>query len=118
MEEETKLVNKDSKGKLRCIDISCAWNDDYHGYVIKRSSGQYEGKFIQHADTIITCGKAKRTVTEQARLQYNHLVKEYLDKGYKELDYEELSADELLEKSSDNMTDANGFSKAYVSQTI
>ena len=111
MEEATKLVNKDSKGKLRCIDISCAWNDDYHGYVIKRSSGQYEGKFIQHADTIITCGKAKRTVTEQARLQYNHLVKEYLDKGYKELDYEELSADELLESLPDNMTDANGFSK-------
>ena len=32
---------------------------------------------------MITCGKVKRSVTEQCQLEFNHLVKEYSDKGYK-----------------------------------
>ena len=110
---EKFLVNKDAKGKIRCVEISCDWNDDQHGYIIKRITGQYEGKQTQQPEILITVGKAKRTVTEQARLQFNHKVKEYLDKGYKEIDKpaDDYSLDELNKLLPENMTDANGFAK-------
>lgn len=110
---EQFLVNKDAKGKIRCVSISCDWDDAQHGYVIKRETGQYEGKQTSQPDILITCGKAKRTVTEQARLQFNHKVKEYLDKGYKEIDNpaDDYSLEELNEILPENMTDSNGFAK-------
>ena len=54
-------------------------------YVITRSSGLYGGKFITQPNIEITKGKVKRTITEQAELEYNSNIKSYLDKGYKKI---------------------------------
>lgn len=79
------LVTKDTKGKIRVVNISYDWDNDQMGYIIKRVTSQYGGKETVQPDILITKGKAKRTVTEQCNLEYNSHVKKYLDKGYKEL---------------------------------
>ena len=40
----------------------------------------------------ISCGKVKRTIEEQRDLEFNSMLKKYLDKGYKKLDDLELPA--------------------------
>lgn len=80
----TYLVTRDSKGKIRCAEIEYLWEDE--GYTIKRTTYQLNGKRTQQPDIRVTCGKAKRTVTEQVQLQTNSKIKEYLDKGYKQID--------------------------------
>lgn len=79
------LVTKDSKGKIRVVNISYDWDNDQMGYIIKRVTSQYGGKETCQPDIVITKGKAKRTVTEQCNLEFNSHIKKYLDKGYKEL---------------------------------
>lgn len=80
------LINRDSKGKIRAVILECQWNDDEHAYGISRSTGIYQMKMINQPIIWVRRGKVNRTVTEQARLQYNHLLKEYRDKGYKDVD--------------------------------
>ena len=76
------LVNRDSKGKIRVVDISCNWCDQEHAYILERYTCQYMGKVTKHADIIINKGKAGRTVTEQAKQEYASHVKKYMDKGF------------------------------------
>ena len=83
-------------------------------YVITRSSGLYKGKFITQPNIEITKGKVKRTITEQAELEYNSNIKSYLDKGYKKISdlgytsIDEFDPDKILPKEK---TDANGAKK-------
>lgn len=79
------LISRDSKGKIRQINISCEWNEKFQIYVISRSSGLYKGEFIAQPDIEIAKGKVKRTITEQATLEYNSKIKGYLDKGYRKI---------------------------------
>ena len=105
------LVSKDSKGKIRVANINLDKGDN--DYTIIRVTGQYKGKMTRQPDISITAGKAKRTLEEQAQLQFNSKVKEYLDKGYKVLDndIDDYSEDELKELVGTNKTDNNGFKK-------
>lgn len=108
------LIARDSKGKIRQINIACEWNEKFQMYVITRSSGLYGGKFITQPNIEITKGKVKRTITEQAELEYNSNVKSYLDKGYKKISdlgytsIDEFNPDEVLPKDK---TDQNGVKK-------
>ena len=108
------LITRDSKGKIRQINIACEWNEKFQMYVITRSSGLYGGKFITQPNIEITKGKAKRTITEQAELEYNSNIKSYLDKGYKKISdlgytsIDEFNPDKILPKDK---TDANGAKK-------
>ena len=83
-------------------------------YVITRSSGLYGGKFITQPNIEITKGKVKRTITEQAELEYNSNIKSYLDKGYKKISdfgytsIDEFNPDKVLPKDK---TDTNGVKK-------
>ena len=79
------LITRDSKGKIRVVEISYSWNDTLHGYVIERSSGLHGGKMTIQPPLTILKGKVKRTITEQVELEYNSLVKKYKDKGYKDI---------------------------------
>lgn len=79
------LISKDSRGKTRIVDISCEWNDAIKGYVIIRKTSQYLGKITDQPIIEIKEGKAKRTLEEQTKLEYNSNVKKYLDKGYKNI---------------------------------
>ena len=79
------LVTRDTKGKIRIVEIMYEWCDTQRGFVIKRITSQYGGKKTNQPDIWIFRGKANRTVTEQCKLEFNSHVKKYLDKGYKEL---------------------------------
>ena len=108
------LITRDSKGKVRQINIACEWNEKFQMYVITRSSGLYGGKFITQPNIEITKGKVKRTITEQAELEYNSNIKSYLDKGYKKISdfgytsIDEFNPDKVLPKDK---TDTKGVKK-------
>lgn len=53
--------------------------------MIERETGQFQGKLTQQPIIEIKKGKVKRTVEEQATLEFNSHVKKYKDKGYKSI---------------------------------
>ena len=79
------LISKDSKGKIRIVKVDFYWDDSQLGYVIRRVTSQYGGKETVQPFIVVSKGKAKRTVTQQRDLEYNAIIKKYLDKGYKKL---------------------------------
>ena len=79
------LVSIDSKGKLRQIEVEAHWDDNEHAFAINRMTGCFGGKLTEQPVILVSKGKAGRTVSEQAALQFNHIIKEYKDKGYKEI---------------------------------
>lgn len=83
------LISKDSKGKIRVVNISYDWDKDLNGYVIRRFTSQYGGKITTQPIILVDkgkgTGKARRTVSEQAKLEYDSRVNKYMDKGYKKL---------------------------------
>lgn len=79
------LISRDSKSKLRVVEISCDWDSTTETYKLKRYTGQFNGKMIEQPVIEIVKGKAKRTISEQATLEFNSHVKKYLDKGYKKI---------------------------------
>lgn len=79
------LISIDSKGKLRQIEVEAHWDDEEHAFAINRITGMYGGKLTEQPVILVSVGKAGRTVSAQAALQFNHILKEYKDKGYKEI---------------------------------
>lgn len=118
--EHDILINRDSNGKIRIVDISLDWNDDLHAFLIQRRTSIMRGKITEQPIIEIKRGLASRTVTQQAELQYKSNVKKYLDKGYKnikDLGYNslnEFNPDEVLDK---NQTDSNGFKKHMLAKS-
>lgn len=112
------LVNRDSRGSLRNVNLSCYWSDEEHAYVINRITGIYNKQQTKQPDILVRTGKVKRTVTEQTRLQYNHLLKEYRDKGYKDLDkpLEEYTEKELLDIAGEYKTTQEGLLKPMLAK--
>ena len=82
------LISKDSKGKIRVVEISYEGNETTRIYTIYRYTGQFEGKMTKQPEIIVDKGKATRNIHEQVELQFNALVKGYKDKGYIELENE------------------------------
>lgn len=80
------FVKHDTKGKIRVAQFDYEWSDEQHAFLIRRCTGLYGGKLTQQPDKVITKGKASRTISEQVKLEYAHLLKECKDKGYKELE--------------------------------
>jgi hypothetical protein len=111
------LVTKDNKGKTRVVEISYEWDDAQHGFVIRRKTYQYGGKVTVQPEIWIYKGKVKRTVSEQARLEYNSHLKKYTDKGYKLLPSSikinnAVAVEAFVEEYLGNgVTDSNGFKK-------
>lgn len=111
------LVTKDNKGKTRVVEISYEWDDAQHGFVIRRKTYQYGGKVTVQPEIWIYKGKVKRTVSEQARLEYNSHLKKYTDKGYKLLPSSikinnAVAVEAFVEEHLGNgVTDSNGFKK-------
>lgn len=118
--EQDILINRDSNGKIRIVDISLDWNDDLHAFLIQRKTSIMGGKITEQPIIEIKRGLAGRSVVQQAELQYKSNVKKYLDKGYKnikDLGYNslnEFNPDEVLDK---NQTDANGFKKHMLAKS-
>ena len=93
------LYTLDSKGKLRYKKFIISKIES--GYQIERASGLKGGTEVPQPTITIDKGKAKRTVLQQAELEYNSIINKYLDKGYKKLNtltnkkFEELTPEEM-----------------------
>lgn len=128
-----QLISRDSKGKIRVVEISYNWDDEQHGFVIHRVTGLLNGKMTEQPDIVIQRGKASRTLQQQVDLEYASNKKKYLDKGYKELikPLDEYTSEELddilgsvrtgqdgcpkpqLAKQADKVTSKKTFDKKY-----
>lgn len=112
------LVSIDSKGKLRQVELEAHWDDEQHGFIINRITGMFGGKLTKQPAILVDKGKAKRTVSEQAALQFNSKLKEYKDKGYKEIpkDPDTYSESELFEIVGEVATNQSGVLKPMLAK--
>ena len=128
------LISKDSKGKIRVVEIFYEGDETTRIYTIYRYTGQFEGKLTTQPKIIVDKGKATRNIHEQVELQFNALVKGYKDKGYIELENEidNYSSEDLyklfgnapagtngvvkpmLAKQADKVTKTNIFNKKWI----
>ena len=112
------LVSKDSKGKIRVVEISYEGNETTRIYTIYRYTGQFEGKMTKQPEIIVDKGKATRNIHEQVELQFNALVKGYKDKGYIELENEidNYNSEELYQLLGESPTGSNGVVKPMLAK--
>lgn len=112
------LISKDSKGKIRVVEISYEGNETTRIYTIYRYTGQFEGKMTKQPEIIVDKGKATRNIHEQVELQFNALVKGYKDKGYIELENEidNYSSEELYQLLGESPTGSNGIVKPMLAK--
>ena len=112
------LVSKDSKGKIRVVEIFYEGNEATRIYTIYRYTGQFEGKLTTQPKIIVDRGKATRNIHEQVELQFNALVKGYKDKGYIELENEidNYSSEELYKLFGNAPAGTNGVVKPMLAK--
>ena len=85
-----------------------------NAYMLRRTTYQYGGKRTVQPVIVIDkgkgLGKARKTVSEQAEIEFNSHIKKYLDKGYKQLPLpiDNYTKDQLEEFLPDEVTDSNG----------
>lgn len=112
------LVSRDSKGKIRVVEISAGWNEEHHGYCIRRTTYQLGGKKTSQPDIWIYKGKSSRTLKEQLELEYKSNTKKYLDKGYKLLNksVDDYSEEELNTILGEVRTNQDGVPKPQLAK--
>lgn len=112
------LISKDSKGKIRVVEIFYEGNETTRIYTIYRYTGQFEGKLTTQPKIIVDKGKATRNIHEQVELQFNALVKGYKDKGYIELENEidNYNSEELYQLLGESPTGSNGVVKPMLAK--
>ena len=112
------LISKDSKGKIRVVEISYEGNEATRIYTIYRYTGQFEGKLTTQPKIVVDRGKATRNIHEQVELQFNALVKGYKDKGYIELENEidNYNSEELYQLLGESPTGTNGVVKPMLAK--
>lgn len=81
--EKHYLVTRNAREKVQIVIMELHQNGTV--FTIKRITGQHFGKMTDQPEIIIEKGKVKRSVLEQAQLEFNSKLKTYLDKGYKKL---------------------------------
>lgn len=97
------LVVLNSRNRVQQTLLQLNQNPFTKAYTIERTNNQWGGKEIQQPTLTITYGKAGRTTAEQAMLQYNSLLKNYLDKGYvkasvlSKKEYADLTEQEIID---------------------
>jgi hypothetical protein len=96
------LVLLNSRNRVQQALLQLNQNPFSKDYTIERTNCQWGGKEIQQPTITISFGRAGRSTAEQAVLQYNSLLKNYLDKGYVKAsslsakDYQSLSEQEII----------------------
>ena len=112
------LVSKDSKGKIRVVEIFYEGDETTRIYTIYRYTGQFEGKLTTQPKIVVDRGKATRNIHEQVELQFNALVKGYKDKGYIELENEidNYNSEELYQLLGESPTGSNGVVKPMLAK--
>lgn len=116
----TYMLGKASTGKFRfaMVETDEEWHEPEHGYLIQRSYGQVGGKTTLSPTIVVDKTKQKRTWKEQLELQYNSIVKGYLDKGYIKVEKHpgEYSEEELQELFGDVKTNQYGIIKPQLAK--
>lgn len=79
------LYKRDNKSKIRVVSLILTRYNTPDGefYTITGESGQNGGKQVKRPLIRIEFGRASRTIEQQAILEYNSIINNYLDKGYK-----------------------------------
>lgn len=79
------LYKRDNKSKIRVVSLILTHYNTPDGefYTITGESGQNGGKQVKRPLIRIEFGRAARTIEQQAILEYNSIINNYLDKGYK-----------------------------------
>lgn len=109
---QTYLVTRNARDKVQVVITELDQNGN--SFIIRRTTGQYQGKMINQPELSIEKGKAKRSVIQQADLEYNSIINKYLDKGYKKLSsltskkFEELTSEEIDNLVPTIKSDVNG----------
>ena len=115
------LVIRNARDKVQVARYTL--EQDGNDYSIKRLTGQFQGKFTDQPEIRIEKGKAKRSVLQQAELEFNSLVKKACDKGYKKLNtltktkFEDITMEELDDVVPSIKTDANGVAKPQLAKS-
>lgn len=92
------LVILNNKNRVQHVLLQLEQKELGNTFCIYRTTGQYGGKEVYQPAITIEFGKGKRTVSEQSSLQFNALLKNYLNKGYKRLcDLTSIPYDQLSE---------------------
>lgn len=118
---ETVLVIRNARDKVQTAKYIL--EQEGNTYIIKRFTGQFGGKITAQPEITIEKGKVKRSVLQQAELEYNSLVKKATDKGYKKLsDLSKTKFDEITTKELDSIvpsikTDGNGNIKPQLAKS-
>ena len=85
---EEYLVKLNAKNRVQRVKVQLDKHPYSETYAIRRITGQYGGKETDQPLININYGKSGRTISEQAGLQYAHILTEYLKDhvGYKIID--------------------------------
>lgn len=117
------FFKKDSKNKIRVVTLNLnnLSTTESQVYTITGETGLLEGKKVDRPIITVTKGKVKRTVSEQATLQYNSICSGYLDKGYKEsieLGITNLNdLEDIKSKVPSDLTDSQGNLKPMLAKS-
>ena len=117
----TILVIRNARDKVQVVDLHLM--QDGMNYVIQRITGQFQGVMQEQPEIRIEKGKSKRSVLQQAELEYNSKMKGYLDKGYKKLTdltktkYAVITSEELDRIVPTIKTDQEGNSKPQLAKS-
>lgn len=115
------LVTRNARDKVQVVIAEL--EQTANSFTIKRTTGQYLGKMSEQPELLIERGKVKRSVLQQAELEYNSIINKYLDKGYKRLDiltnkkFDELSPSEMDLLVPTLKTDSNGALKPMLAKS-
>lgn len=118
---EIVLVTRNARDKVQVVIASL--EQDGNIFYINRITGQYGNKMTPQVRLCIEKGKAKRTVLQQAELEFNSIINKYLDKGYKKLDslttkkFDVITSMELDEVVPVLKTDSNGNLKPQLAKS-
>lgn len=120
------FFKRDNNNKIRVVQLNLNEYTDIQSnekfYSITGETGVLNGKMVKRPLVTIEQGKVKRTVKEQAELQYNSLCNSYLDKGYKS--QEELKIKDITDESEVDLkvpkqnTDAKGNLKPMLALSV
>lgn len=118
---ETILVTRNARDKIQVAIASL--QQDGNTFLINRTTGQYQGKMTDQPQLVIERGKAKRSVIQQAELEFNSIVNKYMDKGYKALNsltqkkFEDITPLEMNELVPTIKSDQNGALKPMLAKS-
>ena len=73
--QDIYLVARNARDKVQQVQAKLL--QEGNTFIIQRITGQYLGKQTEQPELIIDTGKAKRTVLEQAELQFNSIIKKF-----------------------------------------